>query len=120
LTWQRLPFDLLQKEAMKAAIQKEHRELWDEEKKQLRRAKQGQPGYQQAVVASMRASWPELSWLLPSDIQNAKASFWKGGRHVPSLDGLGLLAVVVGWLLDVVKHVLSAAQWRAVRLPECW
>ena len=75
---------------MRASIEAAHSELWDASKGKLRRVKKGERGFADEVVAVMRARWPSLVWLLPSDIQNAKAQFWKGtlGSHgIPQLLG---------------------------------
>lgn len=54
-----------------------HLARWDA-KGAVRKPKKGERGYAATVVASMRESSSELAFLLPSDVQNAKAFFWKG------------------------------------------
>lgn len=69
----------IQKAAVRAAIEREHTQRWDASAGKLRRAKKGELGFRDAVIAGVSSRWPELvGKLLPSDVSNLKCSFWKG------------------------------------------
>lgn len=64
----------VQQDAATELIEKEHRARFGQKRAP------GQPGYQQAVMDTLCERWPELKGvLLKSDINNMKATFWKGG-----------------------------------------
>ena len=58
-----------------AAVEEDHRKLYDSSKAQMRRAK-GKAGIPGAVVARMLQHWPDLTWLLASDIHSMKVSLY--------------------------------------------
>ena len=60
---------------MQNCIVEEHSQRWDAAKGQVA-TKDG--GYAKAVLLRMCKKWPDLSFLMVSDINNKKASFFKG------------------------------------------
>lgn len=64
---------------MKVAIEEAHAALWDSATCKVKRTA-GQIGYAEAAVERMVAAWPELGGkLVPKDIGNIKASWFKDG-----------------------------------------
>lgn len=64
---------------MKECIEKEHLSRWDAATRKLKRARSG--GYAQAVVRRMEERWPDVTWLLISDVNNKKQELFGGEEY---------------------------------------
>ncbi len=114
----RAPF--MQKTYLKATIEEVHKARWDPVSCQLRRPPRGGPGFESTVLDRMREKFgaAAVANMLPSDVTNAKTSFWSGVR-AGGLKGLGAGSGWPGYGSHLpVCYMYHAARYVAC-LPAC-